>query len=139
MWRCSIVAAEFGDLFRAVEDEQMIKIIEEQNKSISDINSYYNSAAEIDESDLLQTSSYNTDNITADDVIATNANANNKLSPINELTKVFSINDEPISIKDSISNAIDKALSTITGGGFAVIGEIIESLRRKNETTNKNN
>lgn len=126
-----IVITEFGNLFRAVDDEQMKKIIDEQNENISDINNEYNSAANIDASVLLQ----NTPNQNANDVIATNANANNKLSPLNK--KGINNTLRPNSITGTVSNTINNALSSITGGGFAGIGDIIESLRRKNMAINK--
>lgn len=120
----SIIISEFGDLFRAVDDEQMIKLIEEQNKNIADVNEDYNSAANIDASDLLQQPvDYGTD---AEEVIATNANANNKLSKMSGkqlevynkfkggaksiLNKLLHPKDTLLAAKNNISNLIGKGI-----------------------------
>ena len=130
----SIVITEFGDLFRAVDDEQMKKIIEEQNKNISDINNEYNGVANIDASTLLQ----NTPNQNTNDVIATNANANNKLSPISSLPgKVNNITqDNPINklllfFSNMINNSVDKMT-----GDFSQIEGIFSGLNNKNKRIN---
>nr|DAW47699.1 MAG TPA: peptidase [Caudoviricetes sp.] len=130
----SIVITEFGDLFRAVDDEQMKKIIEEQNKNISDVNNEYNGAANIDASTLLQ----NTSNQNTNDVIATNANANNKLSPISSLPgKANNIaQDNPINkLLLFFSNMINNSVGKMTGD-FSQIEEIFSGLNNKNKRIN---
>ena len=130
----SIVITEFGDLFRAVDDEQMKKIIEEQNKNISNVNNEYNGAANIDASTLLQ----NTSNQNTNDVIATNANANNKLSPISSLPgKVNNITqDNPINkLLLFFSNMINNSVGKMTGD-FSQIEEIFSGLNNKNKRIN---
>lgn len=109
-------------------DDNSKAMIDESNTDISDINNAYTSKS--------STVSNSNSTSTANDVIATNANANSKLSPINGLLNLLSPNKESMSITGAISNTIDRALSSITGGGFAGIGEVIESLRRKNTAIN---
>ena len=137
----SIIITEFGDLFRSVDDEQMKKIIEEQNKNITDVNKEYVSAGGVNISPLIDNNNNTNNNFIGPqplpkDIIATNANANSKLSPINGLLNLLSPNKESMSITGVISNTINRALSSITGGGFAGIGDVIESLRRKNTAIN---
>ena len=65
----------------------------------------------------------------ASDVIATNANANDKLSPL----KGF----KGFNLKEMIINTINTSLANITGNGFTGIGEIIEGLKNKNIAINR--
>lgn len=109
-------------------DDNSKAMIDESNTDISDINNAYTSKS--------STVSNSNSTSTANDVIATNANANSKLSPINGLLNLLSPNKESMSITGVISNTINRALSSITGGGFAGIGDVIESLRRKNTAIN---
>ena len=132
----SIIITEFGELFRSVDDEQMKKIIAEQNKNITEVNKDYEDAGGVNIAPLTDNNSFIGPQPLPKDIIATNANTNNKLSPINGLLNLLSPNKESMSITGVISNTINRALSSITGGGFAGIGDVIESLRRKNTAIN---
>lgn len=115
-------------------DDNSKAMVDQSNAEISDINeTYSNKGSEA------QTSNSTTDtSSTADQVIATNANANNKLSPLKKVAstadKLKSKGSDLLSI---LPDTINKALSSITGGGFEGIGEIINSLRRKNTEINR--
>ena len=121
----SIVVSEFGDLFRAVDDEQMKKIIEEQNKNIKELNNDYNDAAGINENDLLM----NTNSSLSEDVIneattndklsqnyptpdiSTNANTNDKLTKLNNTGILKLIN--PTDLNNNINKIIDSGISVL--------------------------
>ena len=111
-------------------DDNSKSMIEQSNSEISDINEAYSNRA--------SESQFDTSSNTADQVIATNANANNKLSPIKKITStVDKLKSKGSDILSIVPDTINKALSSITGGGFEGIGEIINSLRRKNTEINR--
>lgn len=115
-------------------DDNSKAMIDQSNAEISDINeTYSNKGSEV------QTSNSSTDtSSTAEQVIATNANANNKLSPLKKVTStVDKLKSKGSDLLSIVPDTINKALSSITGGGFEGIGEIINSLRRKNTEINR--
>lgn len=113
-----IVISVFGNGMAGESiDDNSKAIVDESNADIADINEAYNN---------------NLNNVSSSTVsnIVTNANANNKLSPISGIKK-------SLTIKNVISDTINNALSSITSGGFDGVSDIIESLRRKNMAINK--
>lgn len=126
----NIVISVFGNgMAKDSIDDNSKAMIDTSNDNISDINSAYaNNLNTVSNSNGISSN-------TNDDIIATNANANNKLSPLNK--KGINNSLRPNSITGTISNTINNALSSITGGGFAGISDIIESLRRKNMAINR--
>ena len=63
--------------------------------------------------------------------IPTNANANNKLSPLNPLTNPID------ALGYMLSGVVHNSINGITNGGFANIGDIMTSLIQKNIQTNR--
>lgn len=125
----NIVISVFGNgMAKDSIDDNSKAMIDASNDNISDINSAYTN-------NLNTVSSSNVISSNTNDIIAINANANNKLSPLNK--KGINNTLRSNSITGTISNTINNALSSITGGGFAGISDIIESLRRKNIAINK--
>lgn len=84
--------------------------------------------SQYDSSNLLNPNYYSESE--ASDIIATNANANDKLSPLKR-SKGFN------NLEDMIINTINTSLANITGNGFTGIGEIIEGLKNKNVAINR--
>ena len=131
----SIIITEFGDLFRAVDDEQMKQIIKDENEKIKDVNEEYNSAANITDEDLLIDSSSGTnetDNSTSlFQDISSNANANDKLSPLDKTNILYSPLEK---IGMDIVNSINKIYNKLFGDT-----KTLSSNNDKTITSNTNN
>lgn len=79
--------------------------------------------------DAANTSSGNTSGVAGD--IVTNANANNKLSPYNTGANAYD------AFGQLLSSIVNKSINGITNGGFANIGDVINSLTQKNSQINR--
>ena len=112
----------------------------EELQKIGDVTNEVNSKSETSEAKYnLNTDSIDgdtTNNAVTEDTgfvgptLPTNANTNDKLTPIRGIKNRFNI-------QTSISDTINNAIASITGGGFMGISEIIKSLHEKNKQINK--
>lgn len=120
-----------ADVTKAVLDAMMPAYFSTEEVSDMTINNVDASKYSVDVSkydETANTGTESTDTSSAEEVIATNANANNKLSSINGRSS--------LSAQNIISDTINKALSSITSGGFEGIANVISSLRKKNAAIN---
>ena len=108
-------------------NEELNKI--EENNPELDTSKYRLDTSNIDEAPTT------TDNVEeAEDTatLPTNANTNDKLTPIKGTTFKNRFN-----IQESVSEAISNAIASMTGGKISNIGEVINNLRRKNKQINQ--
>lgn len=108
-------------------NEELNKI--EENNPELDTSKYRLDTSNIDEAPTT------TDNVEESEdtaTLPTNANTNDKLTPIKGTTFKNRFN-----IQESVSEAISNAIASMTGGKISNIGEVINNLRRKNKQINQ--
>lgn len=142
----AIVVSVYGDYFRDAEDEYMKEMVDENNKYISGVNSEYSDYGGFDNS-VFNSKTQQEEPDTED--IASNANANDKLSPINVngksnhlisgLEKGFAWIKENNPLEKVglfFANLINDSIRGLTGG-FEGIQDFFKNLIGKNRSTNE--